>query len=259
MTRRILRGLAAATMLVVLSAGAVSAGGWATILADPGNPGQPNAGEPFTFGFTVLQHGVTPAGWEQATFVAIAGATGERVQVKAVAQGGDGHFVATVTLPSAGFWTWQVELADLIVETTPQPMAVALNGVLPAMDTGAMLAALERVRSELRTEYQAQLFTETDALRTQIAGLDAKVTYLENQRELLKKQIDGLAATPAAAASAPVSDSVPLFAIIGIAVFAGAISGFAMTMLGRNSRPGSGSPDGTVEERAPASGALTTR
>jgi hypothetical protein len=259
MTRRILRGLAAATLLVALSAGAVSAGGWATIQADAGNPPQPNAGEPFTFGFTVLQHGVTPAGWvETPTFLGINGATGERVEAKAVAQGADGHFVATVTLPSAGYWTWQVQLTDLIVETSPQPMAVAMaDGTLPAMDTGAMLAALERVRSELRTEYQSQLFTETDALRTKIAGLDAKVTYLENQRELLKKQIDGLAAPPAAANTAA-PDSVPLFAIVGIAVLAGALSGFAMTMLGRNSRPGAGS-DGHVEEGAPASGALTTR
>jgi hypothetical protein len=261
MTRRIFRGLAAATLLVVLSAGAVSAGGWATILADPGNPDQPNAGEPFTFGFTVLQHGVTPAGWVATpTFLGINDSTGERVEAKAVAQGADGHFVATVTLPSAGYWTWQVELTDLVVETTPQPMAVAgADGTLPAMDTAAMLAALERVRSDLRTEYQSLMFTETEALRTKVAGLDAKVTYLENQRELLKKQVDGLAAAPATAAPASGSDSVPLFAVVGIAVFAGAISGFAMTMLGRNSRPATGSPDGVVEELAPASGALTTR
>jgi hypothetical protein len=63
MSGRILRGIAAAGLLVALSTGAVSAGGWATIQADTSNPHQPNAGEPFTFGFTVLQHGVTPAGW----------------------------------------------------------------------------------------------------------------------------------------------------------------------------------------------------
>jgi len=202
MTRRILRGLAAATLLVALSAGAASAGGWATIQTDTGNPSQPNAGEPFTFGFTVLQHGVTPAGWvETPTFLGINGATGERVEVKAVAQGADGHFVATVTLPAAGIWTWQVVLTDLIVETAPQPMAVATpDGKLPAMDTGSMLSAIERVRTEIRTEYQAQLFTETDALRTQIAQLNANVTFLESQREALAKKVDSLTANPAAAA-----------------------------------------------------------
>jgi hypothetical protein len=258
MTRRILRGLAAASLLVALAAGAASAGGWATIQTDTGNPSQPNAGEPFTFGFTVLQHGVTPAGWvETPTFLGINGATGERVEVKAVAQGADGHFVATVTLPAAGIWTWQVVLTDLIVETAPQPMAVATpDGKLPAMDTGSMLSAIERVRTEIRTEYQAQLFTETDALRTQIAQLNANVTFLESQREALAKKVDSLTANPAAAAP---SESVPLFAVVGIAILAGAISGFAMTMLGRTSRGGGGSIVGAEEELAPASGALTTR
>ena len=258
MTRRILRSLAAGTLLVALSAGAASAGGWATIQADSGNPPQPNAGEQFTFGFTVLQHGVTPAGWETPTFLGINGATGERVEVKAVAQGADGHFVATVTLPSAGFWTWQVVLQELIVETQPQPIAVATAaGTLPAMDTGSMLSALERVRAELRTEYQAQLFAETDALRTQVTGLEAEVTYLGNQRDAMQKQIDGLKAN--AAAAAPATESLPLFAVIGIAVLAGAISGFAMTMLGRGTRKPDGSLTRAEEERAPASGALTTR
>lgn len=258
MTRRILRGLAAATLLVALSAGAASAGGWATIQADSGNPPQPNAGEPFTFGFTVLQHGVTPAGWETPTFLGINGATGERVEVKAVAQGADGHFVATVTLPSAGFWTWQVVLTDLIVETQPLPIAVATaDGTLPAMNTASMLSALERVRTEIRTEYQAQLFTETDSLRSQITHLDAQVDYLYGQREALTKQIEGLKANPTAAA--PASESVPLFAVVGIAVLAGAISGFAMTMLGRGTRKPEDSLTGAEEELAPASGALTTR
>lgn len=236
MTRRIPRGLAAATLLVALSAGAVSAGGWATIQADSGNPSQPNAGEPFTFGFTVLQHGVTPAGWETPTFLGINGATGERVEVKAVAQGADGHFVATVTIPSGGFWTWQVMLTDLVVETAQQPMAVAFaDGTLPAMDTGSMLSDL----------------------RTQVTQLSAEVAYLESQRAALSKQVDGLTANPTAAA--PASESVPLFAVVGIAALAGAISGFAMTMLGRSTRKPEGSITGAEEELAPASGALTTR
>jgi hypothetical protein len=258
MTRRILRSLAAAALLLAASAGAVSAGGWATIQADAGNPPQPNAGEHFTFGFTVLQHGVTPAGWETPTFLGINGATGERVEAKAIAQGADGHFVATVTLPSAGFWTWQVVLTDLIVETQPQPIAVATaDGTLPAMDTASMLSAIERVRAEIRAEYQAQLFTETDALRSQVTHLNSQVDYLYSQRQTLTKEIEGLKASPPAAA--PASESVPLFAVIGIAILAGAISGFAMTMLGRSTRRVDGSLTGAEEELAPASVTLTTR
>jgi hypothetical protein len=150
-------------------------------------------------------------------------------------------------------------LTDLILETAPQPVAVArADGTLPAMDTGAMLAALERVRSEIRTEYQTQLFNETDALRTQVAAMSSRVTYLENQRSALAKQVQALTATPAPVpAAAP--ESVPLFAVIGLAVLAGAISGFAMTMLGRTSRPVQVTPDGAAEELAPANATLTTR
>ena len=179
MTRRILRGLAAAALLVALSAGAASAGGWATIQSDTGNPPQPNAGEPFTFGFTVLQHGVTPAGWEIPDIPRDQRRDGRAGR----GQGGrpgrrrplrrDGDAPLGRLLDVAG------RAPDLIVETAPQPMAVALaDGTMPAMDTGSMLSALERVRAELRTEYQAQLFTETDALRRQITQLDAEVAYL---------------------------------------------------------------------------------
>jgi hypothetical protein len=148
-----------------------------------------------------------------------------------------------------------------MVETPPQAIAVALaDGTLPAMDTGSMLSAIERVRAEIRTEYQAQLFSETDGLRTKVGILESKVTTLQNEREALKKQVDKLSATPTAAVApaAPASDSIPLFAIVGIAVLAGAISGFAMTSLGRNARPASGAPGGPTEEIGPA-GALSTR
>ncbi len=258
MTRRLLTGLAAAGLLVALTVGTAAAGGWATIQSDEGNPPQPNAGATFTFGFTVLQHGVTPAGWVEApTFLGLNAATGERVEVKAVAQGADGHFVATVTLPSAGFWTWQIVLTDLIVETPPQAMAVAAaDGTVPAMDSRAVVAEMERMRAEIRADYQAQLFTETDALRTQMAQLDAQVTYLENQREELRDQITALSAAAPSAAASPTTESMPLFAVIGLAILAGAISGFAMTALGRGGQP---SPDAGIEEPAPATAVLTTR
>ena len=137
------------------------------------------------------------------TFLAISGATGARVEAKAVAQGADGHFVATVTLPSGGYWTWQVQLTELIVETPPQAIAVTLaDGTMPAMDTGAMLSAIERVRSEIRTEYQAQLFSETDGLRTKIGILESKVTSLQHEREVLAKQVATLSAPAAPAAPA---------------------------------------------------------
>jgi hypothetical protein len=256
MNGRILRGLAAATLLAALSVGTTNAGGWATITADPGNPSQPNAGEAFTFGFTVLQHGVTPAGWVGATLVLVNSSTGERIEAKATGQGPDGHFVATVTPTSAGYWTWQVELTDLIVETAPRPMVVAdADGAAPAMDAAAVLAIIERTRNEIRTEYQSQLATQSESLNAAIAALTSDVKVLQAQRASLKKEVEALASQPAAASG---SDSVPVFAVVALAVIAGAISGFGMTFLGRNQR-GTPVPEGAVEEVAPTAPVLTTR
>jgi hypothetical protein len=249
MPNRLSRALAAALLLLGLTLTSAQAGGWATIVADSTNPPQPNAGEKFTFGFTVLQHGVTPAGWVGATFVGINTTTGARVEAKATNQGADGHFVATVTLPSAGSWTWQVELNELIVETTPQPLVVATaNGKLPAVDTAQMLATVERVRAEIRTDYEARLSAQADELRGEMAKLSTQIVVLQSQRDALDKKVTELAAASnAAPASAP--EGLPLVAVIALAILAGAISGFAMVALGRSPSPAA----------TPAGGALSTR
>jgi hypothetical protein len=258
MSIRVFRALAAALLLVGLSLTGVSAGGWATINADATNPPQPNAGETFTFGFTVLQHGVTPAGWvETPTFVGINTVTGERVEAQATGQGADGHFVATVTLPSAGFWTWQVDLTDLIVETAPQALVVATaDGKLPNVDTATMLAALERMRSDVRADYEARLSAQDDTLRGEMAKLSTQISVLQSQRDDLSKKVSQLAAGPA---SAPASEGLPLIGVVAIAVLAGAIAGFAMTFLGRTQAPVASRADGAIEELTPSTGTLSSR
>ena len=249
MTYRLSRALAAALLILGLTLTGASAGGWATITADSTNPPQPNAGEKFTFGFTVLQHGLTPASWVGATFVGINTTTGARVEAKATNQGPDGHFVATVTLPNAGNWTWQVELTDLMVETAPQPLVVATaNGKLPTVNTAEMLAALERTRTEIRTDYEARLSAQADELRGEMANLSTQIVVLQSQRDALDKRVTELAAASTAApSSAP--EGLPLVAVIALAILAGAISGFAIVALGR-------SPSRAA---TPAVGALSTQ
>jgi hypothetical protein len=248
MSNRLYRALAAALLLLGLTLTGASAGGWATITADSTNPPQPNAGEKFTFGFTVLQHGVTPAGWVGATFVGINTTTGARVEAKATNEGPDGHFVATVTLPTAGSWTWQVELSELMVQTPPQPLVVATgNGKLPTVNTADLLAALERTRTEIRTDYEARLSAQADELRGEMAKLSTQIVVLQSQRDALDKEVTELAAA-SASAPASASEGLPLVAVIALAILAGAISGFAMVALGR-------SPQAAPQ----ASGALSTR
>ena len=104
MTTRILRAAAAALLLLTLGATAALAGGWATIAADNAAPPVPRAGEDVEYGFTVLQHGVTPAGFEDPTLRLTNTITGETFDVPAEPSGAAGHFVARFTFPSAGTW-----------------------------------------------------------------------------------------------------------------------------------------------------------
>lgn len=236
MTGRLLRALSAAILLVALSAAAVSAGGWATIAADTSN-GQPTEGEPTTLGFTVLQHGVTPAGWEQPTLVATETATGERIEVTATPQGAEGHFVATVTIPRAGFWTWQVELRDLLVEATPLPLPVATaDGTIPTMDAASVLATIERSRADLAAELRTEAASEIEALRVQVSSLGSQLAAARAESAELAATVEALGGGPSVAGG-----GAPLVAVLAIGGLAGAFAGFAIAWLGRPSPTGAGS------------------
>ena len=134
MTTRILRAAAAATMLLTLGATTMLAGGWATIVADDASPPQPRAGEDVEYGFTVLQHGETPAGFEDPTLRLTNTVSGETFDVPAEPSGPAGHFLARFTFPSAGSWSYGVQLQQLAVETQPVTgMVLGADGSAPAV------------------------------------------------------------------------------------------------------------------------------
>jgi cytochrome c2 len=82
------------------------AGGWAVITLDA-LPGEIVAGEPLEIGFMVRQHGVTPL--DGLTPTIHARQAGFTLSEPARAQGETGHYVATLTFPQAGEWTWSIE------------------------------------------------------------------------------------------------------------------------------------------------------
>ncbi len=113
MHRRLIASLVG--MLAALAvAGAVAAGGWATIAPDAAVG--PVAGQPTDIGFTVLQHGVTPTSAVTPSVVVSDVATGASVSFPATRAGKTGHFVATVSVSSTGPHTWVVTLPELAVE-----------------------------------------------------------------------------------------------------------------------------------------------
>lgn len=132
-----LAGILVLIAALLVAVPAVFAGGWATVTLDD-LPAEVHAGEPFTIGFTVLQHGVTPVhdlGPDypvEPLIVANSIPAGERVEFEATPTKKPGHFQAEITLPSEGNWAWSI---------TPQPFGEQVLepiSVLPATQAAAV-------------------------------------------------------------------------------------------------------------------------
>lgn len=98
----------AALGTVVGFAGPVSGGGWAVGSLDAIPDARAGATEPI--GFTILQHGVTPAAVDGEVGIEIVGADGEIAFFEAVPDGVVGHYVAATTFPTAGDYTWKIRM-----------------------------------------------------------------------------------------------------------------------------------------------------
>ena len=219
MFRRLAAAIAALALLLTLAV-PVFAGGWAEIVADAQTTEPPVEGQPIDVGFIVLQHGVTPAGWETATVHFTNTSTGKTMDVVATNDRPDGHFIATATLPEAGFWSWQVTLQDLQSDHLPIALTVrTASGELPGYDpaktaSGQVLPDITRLEGMIRAE-QAR----TDALT-------AQVTAITSERDALAARLDATES----------SGGLPILAVLTLAVLAGATAGFAMAWLA--GRPG---------------------
>jgi hypothetical protein len=105
--RLLLAGLLA--LVVALSASSVSAGGWAVASLDA--VPQATAGRSVDVGFTVLQHGRTPAVLDSDVGIELVLADGTMQFFPAAADGAPGHYVATVTFPNgAGSYQWSARM-----------------------------------------------------------------------------------------------------------------------------------------------------
>jgi hypothetical protein len=239
MIRRIAAALAASAMLLVLAA-PVLAGGWADIVADGQTGKPPVEGQPTKVGFTVLQHGVTPAPWETATVHFTDSRTGESLDVTATNDRDDGHFVATATLPHAGFWSWQVTLRDLLSQQVPVRMTVLTRtGATPPFDPATLMAAVDQAKVDMTKTLNEGIGADVQRLeanaeeqRTTISRLESATRQLAAQRDALAERVDSLESG---------GTGLPLLAVVSLSVLAGAAAGFVMSWLaGRPSRPASG-------------------
>ncbi|MGD9703892.1 MAG: hypothetical protein AB7Q42_10400 [Acidimicrobiia bacterium] len=102
---RVLVGVLAAAGLVLGFGSAASAGGWAVTTLDA--VPTPVPGEALEVGFTIRQHGVTPVDLDEDVAIEITAADGT-VQVFPATHDATGHYIASVTFPAAGDYTWTV-------------------------------------------------------------------------------------------------------------------------------------------------------
>lgn len=232
------RAVLAATLLLSLAAGIVSAGGWATVVADEAAPPEPRAGEEVEYGFTVLQHGETPAGWEEPTLILTNTITGETIDVPATPSGADGHFVARVTFPSAGSWSWSVRLRDLVAETEPVTgIVLEPDGSRPTLDVGQALGAMERAKQDVSEALRSELLPRIDRLERSLGAVQEEAAGLRNDVGVLTAERDQLAAQVAAAGRSAPSEGIPPLGVVTLAVLAGALAGFLMAWLGARRDP----------------------
>jgi hypothetical protein len=119
-----LRATLAAVALTVLAAPIAFAGGWAITTLDE-LPASLKAGETYSIGYTIRQHGLAPFTTTQSGIEIRDPKTGARQRFAGIAEGAPGHYVAQVRFPEPGEWEW---LAD---QTPFQAQALGAISVVP--------------------------------------------------------------------------------------------------------------------------------
>ena len=237
MIRRLAATFAALAMLLVLAV-PVMAGGWAEIVAD-GQTVTPKEGSSTEVGFKVMQHGETPAPWENATVHFTNSSTGTSFDVAAKNDRDDGHFIATATMPEAGYWSWQVTLANLESDHQPVHMTVLTkSGATPPLDPSSLLAAIDRAKAEAIADVGRRVDPAIERLETQDAGYRTRIDNLNAQVRDLTAKLERAEGTTAAPDS---GGAIPVLGVIARSVLAGASAGFLMAWLaGRPQKTASG-------------------
>lgn len=159
---RVLGGALIGLLAALALASVALAGGWSVVVLDEasalvGKSGDVRAGTAFSIGFTVLQHGRHPVDGLAPRITLTPAGGGDPVLFTAEAEGGPGHYMAALTLPAAGRWTWQIDafgppavMSPLeVAPPAPQPAAPApLPVALPwaALAAGVVVAGLLALR-----------------------------------------------------------------------------------------------------------------
>ncbi len=166
---RLLAWVLLLALLLLLPPQPISAGGWATFTLDR-LPLSPRAGEAFDLVFVARAHGKTPFsfGKGEAKFVFRHAETGETVTAAAApAAQSVGRHTATVVLPAAGAWTWElqpggyppVKLQPLTVLPAPGDALIAAGKALFAAKGCVTCHRNDRIEEQWSVEIGPNLTT----------------------------------------------------------------------------------------------------
>jgi hypothetical protein len=108
---------AGATVALVVLVGAALAGGWAVTTIDALPEGGFQAGQTYRLGYWIRQHGQNPFAGARTSIRVTSASTGESQVFSGQSEGPAGHYVAEVTFPSAGEWTWEVSQDPFAVQS----------------------------------------------------------------------------------------------------------------------------------------------
>ena len=100
-----------------------------------------------------MQHGVTPAPWESATVHFVDQGTGEKLDVVATNDDANGHFSRPQRCRTPGTGAGRSRSRTSQSDHAPVTMTVrTASGQLPAFDQSSVLSAIDRAKTEVRTE-----------------------------------------------------------------------------------------------------------
>jgi hypothetical protein len=148
LNRRLLVTMLVSVLAMVGFSSPAWAGGWAVTTLD--EVPTPVAGTPVNVGFTIRQHGVTPVDLKDGVAIEITAADGTVSRFPATGDGVVGHYVASVTFPASGEYTWTArqgpfadhELGTIVVGSAASGASAGGGSSTPWLGYSLLVATL---------------------------------------------------------------------------------------------------------------------
>ena len=135
---RLMLSLACILAVTGATASAALAGSWAVTTLDALPEDGFQAAATYRVGYTIRQHGQTPFVGAKSSIKITSATTREEQVFAGSPDGSPGHYVAEVTFPAAGEWSWEVSQHPFAVQALGSVTVGAPGSGATAFDTMAL-------------------------------------------------------------------------------------------------------------------------